>query len=301
MSRNSSIFTVVFTLTSPDRIYDALGLMDSFQSDVGTPDMIFAIRTTRSGIICETHIADIRSLTDWRSQSKPRLVPASGVVLSQATLDSLVSEVKATPREEFPPSAYAQAAATSLAQWLDFDPALPAGGRNEPGNAWVLIYSVRWSGVYPEYNAYLDHYLYKLADVASYYDYYLHGVTFTTEITHPKPGNDAVQWIVTDRHLKLDGDQYDQSGYRQTTLLEHGPTTTVPEHSSGFSVGASVSSQSGFGLSAGYSERRSNPCVTTTDLSNNNNCTAEWNENFDGPDEIFWICVTTSCTPQKVT
>ena len=297
----------LFTFENNELLYQKLGLYGTIISNPGVPDILFAIRLLDNGIISDNHVMDLRLISQATLQKTDMIIKGENCKLNQTQIDSIITSINLNSKQLADYSQIATAAARAVQSWLETETGEKKiiATNDGPGSAWVYLGTSRWSGVYTEYRLYLDHNCYKLKDNSGTQDFYLLSVTMTSEIANPKPGNDAIQWLVDNRHLLLDGNTYDQSGTRITTLLEHGPTTTVPTFSEGFSIGGSVSSSVndplGVGLNASYSENWTNPCVTITDISNNSAASAEWNEKFTGLDAWPWCCATINCTPAKVT
>ena len=291
--------STVFTFGDIEILYQALDLDGINRSYPGVPDVLFAIRLLSGGAISDNHIMDSGLVSKKSSLDKEFISIGGDCVLTQTQINSLVHSKELSADQYAFYDEIETDVATAIQSWLNDDAETNNTEYTVPGNAWEFIYYTRWSALNSEYRLYLDQNVHKLVDNSSSADFFLHSSTLTTEIVNPKPDDDAIQWLVDKRHVKLDGDIYNQSGYRYTQLLEHGPTTTVPVVTSGFSIGASVSTKGGFGLSTSYSENWSNPCITTTDYSNNSGAIAEWEEQFSGLDALPWCCATTQCTPSK--
>ncbi|MDP3149057.1 MAG: T9SS type A sorting domain-containing protein [Ignavibacteria bacterium] len=292
--------SIIYTFDGIDDLYSVLNIDGTNRSNFGGKDRIYAIKQLENGVIADIHISNkdvanrglsLDSMVINRSESnlteydKKNMIDFNTLKINNNEMDFTNSSIQA------------------LNSWIE-STELKEQEITTPGNAWSYIYYTRWTGSSSAYNIYFDFNCYKLVDNSNTQDYYLLATTITSEIVSPKSGDDATQWLVKKRQLILDGNYYDQTG-RTTMLLEHGPTTTVPNITTGFSIGgsvsASVNSGLGAGLSASYSESWSNPCITTTDLSNNSNVVAEWQENFPDINLPVWTCPTISCTPAKAT
>jgi hypothetical protein len=273
----------LFTLGGSDALYEALALGNVFRSDPGGPVMLYAMRMGRTGAICALHVGDTRGVLERTARGMAEGTPESNG-LTPEEIERAYQQLDAQAPKEMSEAGMAISATSAVSGWLQSSPD-ESPVPDTPGNAWLWIGWVRLYQLFSGFNIYLDQTAFKLIDGLANDDFYMLAQTLTTEIVDPHP--DGGGWNVYSRRLTLDGDQYDQAGYRDTQLMEWGPPTDEPTVVRGWTVGGSVSGSVnnglGVGLSASYSESYSNGCVVTTSYTSPVNVRCDWLEAFDNP------------------
>jgi hypothetical protein len=274
---------VLFTLGKSDELYRALALGNVFRSDPGGPVSLFAMRMSRTGAICELHVGDTIGELVRTARGMAEGSPESAG-LTQEQIEQAYRELDANGPKAMSESDMATSTAKGLSDWLELPPDEPPVP-GSPCSAWFPMGWVRWYNPYADFSICLDLTGYKLIDGVANADSYMLAQKLTTEIAVPHSNGEGFN--VYSRRLTLDGDQYDQAGYRDTQLIEWAPPTDEPIIVQGWTIGGlvagSVNDRLGVYLSSECSASYSNNCVLTTDDASPVDARCDWLETFPNP------------------
>jgi hypothetical protein len=172
----------------------------------------------------------------------------------------------------------------ALDAWIDGEQAeelamSPAASNPEPPqDAWTPLYRTTVISIDGSENkSQLTFAVYRMNSISTDKDFYMVATVPQTAPHFDERCNGAhCGWHTLDRSIKIFQPVTVPSS--KPILADHGPTGTIKETTTGFTVGLDLSTDVSAGISASYSESWSTPDVVTTD--NSNHADASWSEEF---------------------